>query len=125
MHDTNVGRIRFRNARVDDLGATYRVYSLATNALMERHGFPRVLPPSIPSQALAFRQHALTQDAAGFWVAEHSGTLVGACIALRRESLWYLAELHVLPELQGRGIGRQLLELGLSTRRTSDRLAVT
>ena len=122
---TDLEHIRFRHARQADLDATYAVYAAATRELMAQHGFERAFPSSVPVPAEAFRQHALARDSNGFWVAEDAGELVGACIAIRRESLWYLAELHVLPDYQGRGIGRRLLELGLSTRKMSDRVAVT
>jgi len=38
---------------------------------------------------------------------------VGAAISLRRESMWLLATYAVLPEAQGQGIGRRLLDTAL------------
>jgi GNAT superfamily N-acetyltransferase len=120
-----VERIRYRRATLDDLAAGFSVFAIATHELMAQHGFERAFPASMPPPAYAFRRHALAHDSDGFWVAEDGRTLIGACIAIRRESLWYLAELHVLPGHQGRGVGRRLLELAISTRKASDRLAVT
>lgn len=52
-------------------------------------------------------------DAGGVWVAVLDGQVCGAAMAGLREGLWYLAHLHVRPGLQGRGVGRRLLEAAL------------
>jgi predicted N-acetyltransferase YhbS len=51
----------------------------------------------------------------GCWVAESGGAVVGAALALRRGPLWFLSALSVTPPLQGRGIGRALLDAALRT----------
>jgi GNAT superfamily N-acetyltransferase len=56
----------------------------------------------------------LQVDAGGAWVAVLDGQVCGAAMAGLREGLWYLAHLHVRPGLQGRGVGRRLLEAALS-----------
>ena len=53
--------------------------------------------------------HLLEHDPEGAFVACLDDRLVGAALALRRGDLWGLSLLAVEPELQGRGIGRQLL----------------
>jgi GNAT superfamily N-acetyltransferase len=51
-------------------------------------------------------------DAGGACVAVLDGQVCAAMAGLR-EGLWYLAHLHVRPGLQGRGVGRRLLEAAL------------
>jgi GNAT superfamily N-acetyltransferase len=43
-------------------------------------------------------------------VAEEAGRLVGFTAAWVRDEVWFLSALFVLPERQGRGIGRRLLD---------------
>ena len=43
-------------------------------------------------------------------VARSAGRLVGAVRARRREDAWDVGRLMVAPDLQGRGLGRMLLE---------------
>ncbi len=58
--------------------------------------------------------HLLAHDPGGCWVAEDGTGLVGAAVALRRDTTWILATFAVRPGRQGRGIGRPLLEAALS-----------
>jgi GNAT superfamily N-acetyltransferase len=57
--------------------------------------------------------HLLRQDAAGCWVAEGAGRVLGVALSLRRELLWGLPVLAVLPEARGHGVGKALLEAAL------------
>ncbi|GIH14824.1 GNAT family N-acetyltransferase [Rugosimonospora africana] len=61
----------------------------------------------------ALVRRLLEADAAGTWVATVDDRVCGAAMAGLREGLWYLAHLHVRPGLQGRGVGRRLLEAAL------------
>jgi GNAT superfamily N-acetyltransferase len=56
----------------------------------------------------------LDTDPGGCWVAEDDGELAGFATSLRRETLWVLATYAVRPGLQGRGIGRQVLDAALT-----------
>ncbi len=58
--------------------------------------------------------HFLTTDPGGCWVAEDDGEVVGVATSLRRETLWVLATYAVRPGLQGRGIGKQVLDAALT-----------
>ncbi len=58
--------------------------------------------------------HLLTHDAGGCFVAEDASGVVGVSISLRRETMWILATFAVLPRLQGRGVGAQLLDAALA-----------
>jgi GNAT superfamily N-acetyltransferase len=71
-----------------------------------------------PTQAAVARQrrriaHFLAHDPGGSWVAELDGAVVGVALALRRDRLWGLSLLAVLPAMQSQGIGRQLLDASL------------
>lgn len=59
--------------------------------------------------------HLRSTDPSGAWVAEQDGELVGVAMAIRRSRLWYLSLLTVSPALQGRGLGRRLLDAALGT----------
>lgn len=59
--------------------------------------------------------HLLRTDPDGAWGAFDGERLVGVTLASRRGPLWFLSLLTVEPELQGRGIGRQLLHRALAT----------
>jgi GNAT superfamily N-acetyltransferase len=60
-------------------------------------------------------RHLQGTDPAGAWVAELDGELVGCSLALVREGMWFLSLLVVKPGLQGKGIGRELLDAALKT----------
>lgn len=58
-------------------------------------------------------RHMVEHDPGGCFVAEDASGLIGAAIGLRRELLWVLSTYVVKPGLQGRGVGRQLLDAAL------------
>ncbi|MDX6314335.1 MAG: hypothetical protein QOF84_4502 [Streptomyces sp.] len=78
-------------------------------------GSSRVFPvPEDPGRAARHREryrHLARTDPGGCWlgVDEVSGMPVGAALSLRREGTWGLSTFVVLPEAQGRGVGRELL----------------
>jgi GNAT superfamily N-acetyltransferase len=59
--------------------------------------------------------HLQRTDPEGAWVAELEGEPVGCALALVRDGMWFLSLLIVKPGLQGKGIGRQLLDAALTT----------
>jgi tRNA (guanine37-N1)-methyltransferase len=54
-------------------------------------------------------------DTTQTWVARSSGRLVGAVRTSRHGDDWFIGRLCVVPDLQGRGLGRRLLEHAEST----------
>ncbi|MGP3988596.1 GNAT family N-acetyltransferase [Streptomyces sp. 3N207] len=77
-------------------------------------GTPHALKGDAPPQATRSREkvrHIVRHDPAGSWLAEdESGQAVGAAQSHIREGTWGLALLVVLPGLQGKGVGRALLQ---------------
>ncbi|MFB7620024.1 GNAT family N-acetyltransferase [Kitasatospora sp. NPDC056181] len=71
---------------------------------------PPAGPPRPPVYQLARTRHLARTDPQGCWLAELDGEPVGAVLSLRREGTWVLALLVVLPQVQGKGVGRLLLE---------------
>jgi GNAT superfamily N-acetyltransferase len=65
------------------------------------------------ARSLARVEHLLGTDPGGAWVAEHDGAIAGVALALEREGVWGLSLFAVADELQGRGVGRALLDASL------------
>ncbi|MFE2108421.1 GNAT family N-acetyltransferase [Kitasatospora sp. NPDC059463] len=91
------------------------VQSLARAAFASLPDAPAVTGPPRPSvYQLARTRHLARTDPQGCWIAELDGEPVGAVLALRREGVWVLALLVVVPQMQGKGVGRLLLERALA-----------
>src|SRR3954463_14179700 len=77
-------------------------------------------PPSGETEdELRDRQHArighlLDTDPGGAWVAEEQGRVVGVALALLRDRLWGVSLCAVASDVQGRGVGRRLLDAALA-----------
>jgi GNAT superfamily N-acetyltransferase len=74
--------------------------------------------PRSPDRREAWRRrvsHVLQHDGPGCWVADdEAGELIGAAASLLREGMWGLTTFGVMPGIQARGVGRQLLASALS-----------
>lgn len=57
--------------------------------------------------------HLLSTDPGGCWVADDETGMLGFATSFVRETTWFLATYVVRPALQGRGIGRALLDAAL------------
>jgi GNAT superfamily N-acetyltransferase len=88
-------------------GEVAAVEELARNALYLGNA-----PADEPTIARGRRRiaHLMRTDPGGAWAADRDGRLAGLAMALVREGVWGLSLFAVAPELQGRGIGRRLLE---------------
>lgn len=95
----------------EDFAPTFELFLRAANDLRTR-SHRDLLDDSVArrSRALAFREHAFRHDAAGFWLAEHDGQRIGFGVATARSGFWHLNALHVVPEFQAMGVGRELLK---------------
>ena len=70
-----------------------------------------------PERAESWRariEHLVRHDPRGCWVAEGASGVIGAAASMRRDMTWLLAAYFVHPGLQGKGVGRQLLDAALS-----------
>ncbi len=91
-----------------DLSAAYEVFREAIGELYKRHRLP---PPGPPLEVFASMQgHLLRTDDERCHVAVENGRVVAFASAMGRGPAWHLASLFVLPEFQGRGLGRELLD---------------
>lgn len=68
------------------------------------------------ARAHARIRHAAATDPGGAWVAvdDTTGDVVGLCLAVRREGLWFLSLLVVAEAAQGQGLGARLLDASLA-----------
>src|SRR6476619_4719490 len=99
-------------ADVDDAAAVQRA---AFDDHDRRRGDP--VPETTPERIEGQRRritHFLVHDAAGAWVADADGRVIGVSLALKRGDLWGLSLLVVDPGVQSRGIGRRLLDAALT-----------
>ena len=97
--------IVYRPARADDLERADGLVVQSINDLTERHGFGPRMAPRPPS----FQLFSLADDPDGLWVAEEAGRILGFAFSWACGELWFLAQLFVSPDHQGRGIGNELL----------------
>jgi GNAT superfamily N-acetyltransferase len=104
----------------DDVPDVDRVTGEAFYEIDVRTWYADLPPPEHRSEARSTlwqrrMRHLIDHDGAGCWVAEdESGAVVGAVAALLREGVWGLSTYAVLPGLQAKGIGKQLLDAALT-----------
>ena len=99
--------ISFRPATEADLLACEDVWRAGLDGYLGPLGFP-----DMPAENPGLRRlhaHTLATDPARFWVATEGERVVGFGSAVLRGPAWFLSMLFVYPELQGRGIGREIL----------------
>lgn len=95
----------FRPARAEELQRAEELVVRSINDLTERHGFGPMATLRPPD----FQLFSLEDDPDGLWVAEANGEIVGFALSWVCGDLWFLAELFVAPDQQGRGVGNELL----------------
>src|SRR5437773_1032298 len=98
--------IAYRPAHAQDLEKAGELVVCSINNLTERHGFEPMAVVSAPQ----FQAFSLRDDPEGLWVAEDAGQTVGFGFSWVCGNLWFLAQLFVAPDHQGRGIGNELLK---------------
>lgn len=102
--------VTVRPLGAQDLEAACEVQTRSFNDVDRRFG-ESVAEPTPAGAARQRRriQQLLQRDPGGAFVACVDERLVGVALALRRDDLWGLSLLVIEPDMQGRGIGRQLL----------------
>lgn len=109
--DDRVARARsliYRPARPDELPACAEIWRVSINDYIGRIGQADV-PPEV-GPLLRLYGHLQATDPDRFVVALDGDRVVAFASALMREHLWFLSMCFVLPELQGTGVGRALLD---------------
>jgi GNAT superfamily N-acetyltransferase len=105
-----------RPMRAEDVEPLLQIQYLAFRDLDERMGEPtHELTDEIRERGTARLAHLQRTDPDSTWVAELDGEPVGCALALVRDGMWFLSLLVVKPGLQGKGIGRELLDASLTT----------
>ena len=100
--------MELRPASEADFEAQHAVLDAAEGGLRRRHRFDWT-PPPFESFAAA-HAHLLATDPDRSWVAEERGRVVAYAAAFVRGETWFLSDLFVHPDAQGRGVGPRLLE---------------
>jgi GNAT superfamily N-acetyltransferase len=103
---------------VEDVPAVDRLTDDAYYELDVRTHRPGTPPPThrSPEKSVKWQartSHSVSHDPAGCFVAEDGSGLIGVVVSLRRDMTWILSTFAVRPSLQGRGVGRQLLDAAL------------
>jgi ribosomal protein S18 acetylase RimI-like enzyme len=107
-----------RPMSLDDVPAVERLTDEAFHDLevrTHRTGWPSPerRAPVVAAASRARMAHLLGTDPAGCWVADDESGVLGAAVSMRRDLTWLLSTYAVRPGLQGRGVGRQLLDAAL------------
>ena len=107
--------ISFRFATPDDLERCAAIWRLAINDYIVRLGQHEI--PDEVGPVVRLYRHLQATDPGRFVVAsipDRGGAagerIVAFAAAVMRDHVWYLSMLFVLPEIQARGLGRELLE---------------
>lgn len=96
----------YRPLTAADADRTFAVFREAFNEYLARAG--QELVPDENDQTPGFL-HVLAHDEPRCWGAEREGELVAWGTAILRGDWWFLSSLFVEPEVQGQGVGGELL----------------
>jgi GNAT superfamily N-acetyltransferase len=113
-----IGQLTYRAARSDELATCAEIWRTSINDYIVPLGQHQIPPDT--NQVGRLFAHLQATDPDRFIVATMSPEnaderVVAFTSAIVRERLWYLSMLFVLPELQGVGVGRELLARVLPT----------
>lgn len=103
---------QLRRATADDLATCAAIWRVALNDYMGRLNLPEI-PDDLAAIVRLYR-HLQAVDPDGFVVAERMAPdgvpqIVAFVSGIRRNALWFLSMLFVMPEAQGCGLGKLLL----------------
>ncbi|PAY05098.1 GNAT family N-acetyltransferase [Bradyrhizobium sp. UFLA03-84] len=104
-----------RPARAEDLEFADALVVSSINDLTERHGFGPMAASSPPK----FQLFSMRDDPDGLWVAEENERILGFAWSWVCGDMWFLAQLFVSPDQQGRNIGNELIERTIAHAETS------
>ncbi len=104
--------LSYRTVAAEELPACAGIWRASINDYIVPMGQPEIAPEFIP--LLRLYAHLQATDPERFVVATVPDggreRLVAFASAIQRETLWYLSMLFVLPEFQGAGLGRALMD---------------
>jgi ribosomal protein S18 acetylase RimI-like enzyme len=104
--------VTYRTARADEARAASRIITAALDDLAARQDRP---PLEVPEDhAAPVLRHLIDTDGERFWLAIDDERPVAFGAGWVRGRLGYCGGLFVLPEWQGKGVGRRLFELALA-----------
>ena len=106
--------LTYREVRPDELAACVGVWRLSINDYIVPLNQPEI--PDETGPLLRLYRHLHATDPERFVVAVRPDPdaaggerIVGFAAAVQRERLWFLSMCFILPEAQGRGVGRELV----------------
>lgn len=99
--------LTYRAVRKDEIETCAGIWRTAINDYVIRLGQDEM--PSELNPIIRLFTHLQSTDPDSFIVATAEERVVAFAAAVSRERFWYLSMLFVLPELQGAGVGRELL----------------
>lgn len=111
-----------RPMRVEDAPAVERLSDVAFHDVAARtrrvaDPAPERRTPGASARWAAWAAHLVRTDPVGCYVAEDARGVIGAVAAVRRDVTWIVSTFFISPDLQGRGVGRQLLDAATASSR--------
>ncbi len=103
--------VSYRPAQPADASAASRILTAALRELAARQGRPPFV--AADDHAAPALRHVAETDGGRFWLAVADGVPVAFGSAWQRGALGYCSGLFVLPQWQGKGVGRRLFELAM------------
>ena len=103
--------VSYRPAQPADASAASRILTAALRELAARQSRPPFV--AADDHAAPALRHVAETDGGRFWLAVADGEPVAFGSAWQRGALGYCSGLFVLPQWQGKGVGRRLFELAM------------
>jgi GNAT superfamily N-acetyltransferase len=100
--------IIFRLANKDDIPSISRLFAETKDDIDRRYGFFETR--TNPLSQIPLYEFLNRKIPGAFWIGEKDGEVVGFSNSFMRRAFWYLASLFILPNHQGQGLGKKLLE---------------
>jgi ribosomal protein S18 acetylase RimI-like enzyme len=107
--------VTFRQMTEDDVPAAVAAFESGLLGISANAGLP-ITGNTIQDERRRQDRtlHFLGTDPGGSWVAEEGATIVGMSQSFVRDDYWMLSQLGTVPGRQGRGVGRELLQLAVA-----------
>ncbi len=93
----------------DDISTCQSIFNASLDAVHRQHGMEDD-EPADSGWLKPILKHFLETDSSGARLATEDGEPIAFVSTLQRDRYWFLSFLFVLPDAQGRGVGRRLLD---------------